>query len=135
MPVQIVDAPPAPDGSPRWMWRATAGQGHKVGWATSIEEADRRGNRALRHLHAVETHTPEELAMMEAGDGEVVLRAPDGTVVSVDERVAAPLLAAGYTEAVGEIPQRTNERPGPVEVHESPKRRGRTPAVVPQDEL
>src|SRR4051794_5011846 len=129
MPVAITDAPPEPSGAERFMWRASAGEGQKCGWAPSREEAQRRGERALRHLHAVESHTPEELALMEAGEGHVSLRAPDGTVVEVDERVMGPLLAAGYTEAHGEVPQRTNEQPGPVEVAENPRRRGRTAQV------
>lgn len=125
MGVTVTEAPPDPKGEERYMFRATAGQGHKVGWAGSEEEALRRGKAALRHLEAVEVHDPDELATSEASDGHTVLRAPDGTLGEVPDAFVGALLAQGYAEVGGDaIPQRTNEQSGPVEVADRPRRRG-----------
>lgn len=131
MPVTVSEASPAADGTPRYFWRATAGEGARAGWATSAPDAKRKGDAALRYLHAIEVHSPEELLAptgdeASTRDGYVIMRAADGTIVEVPDATVDALLGAGYSIVVdqGTIPQRTNEHAGPVEVAEEPKRRG-----------
>lgn len=118
-------------GRERWQFRSTLGQGHRVGVRYSEEEARKAGERAERHLLAVEEHDPDEIERAANATGQTILRAPDGTIVEVPDKVVESLIAAGYTEADGEIPQRTGDTVGPVEVGVEPKRRGRQPTPRP----
>lgn len=127
MTVTVTEAPPAPDGSQRWMWRATAGEGHKAGIASSEALARKKADAAKRHLLAVEVHDPDAIEADEFDrPGHTIMRTVDGVIVEVPNETVDALLAAGYTIVADQdtIPQRTNERPGPVEVSEEPKRRG-----------
>jgi hypothetical protein len=131
MPTTVTEASPDPSGRERYLWRATAGQGHRAGWAFSEVEAQRKADAALRYLHAVEVHSPEELLAQEEQSriGHTIMRTKDNVVVEVPDQAVNDLLAVGYTIVVDQetIPNRTNETAGPVGMQEETKRRARTP--------
>jgi hypothetical protein len=111
---QLADAP---DGTQRWQFRATLGDGHRVGYAQSAAEAKRLGEREERYLLALESHTPEELEARAYADSEsaepatVRLLGPTGTPADVPEYVVADLIKVGYRRPEAETPRRGPGRP------------------------